>query len=166
MTVDMLKILVTTAILLLVQALILNHIHLFNYATPLLYVYIVLMYPQSFPKWTTLTWSFLVGLCADSFVNTPGVAAASMTFIALLQPYVLGMFAQQDDADNITSTIESLGWEKYSWYALTLIVTYCLIFFTIETFNFFNWLQWLISVGACSALTFLLIIVIENIRKN
>ena len=80
MALDLLKRLLFFAILLVAQALVLNHIHLFNCATPLLYVYLVLLFPRNFPKWAILLWSFALGLCVDSFTNTPGVAAGSMTY--------------------------------------------------------------------------------------
>ena len=54
-------------VLLLVQVLILNHIHLFQIATPLLYVYFVLTFSMDTPKWVVLTSSFGLGLLIDIF---------------------------------------------------------------------------------------------------
>lgn len=42
-----------------------------------------------------------MGLCIDVFANTPGVAAASMTFIGLLQPYLFELFVPRDSADDL-----------------------------------------------------------------
>ena len=89
MNIDFLKRLLLFIVLLLVQVLVLNHIHLFDYATPLLYIYFVISFNRNYPKWTILVWSFLLGLSIDIFANTPGVAASSMTLLGLLQPYVL-----------------------------------------------------------------------------
>ena len=63
------------AVLVLAQALVLNHIHLFGYATPLLYVYFVVSFPRNYPKWGIFLWSFLLALNLDAFSNTPGVSA-------------------------------------------------------------------------------------------
>ena len=71
-------------VLLLVQVLILNHIHLFQIATPLLYVYFVLTFSMDTPKWVVLTSSFGLGLLIDIFANTAGMAAGCMTLIAML----------------------------------------------------------------------------------
>lgn len=69
--------------LLLVQVLVLNHVHLFGYGTPLPYIYFAISFRRGYPKWGVLVWSFLLGLCIDMFSNTPGVAAASMTLAGL-----------------------------------------------------------------------------------
>ena len=85
MTVGVLKTLGTFLVFLLVQVLVLNHVHLFDSATPLLYIYMVLLFPRNYPKWGMLVWAFAMGLGVDMFSNTPGVAAASLTLVALLR---------------------------------------------------------------------------------
>ena len=154
------------AILLLAQVLVLNHIHLFDCATPLLYVYVVLQFRRNYPRWGILLVSFLLGLLVDIFSNTPGVAAASMTFLGFLQPYVLAMFLNRDSDEDLQPSMKSLGFAKFFYYAAVLVVVYCAIFFTIETFSFFNGLLWLECVGGSTMLTILLILAIENSRKR
>ncbi|MGI6231565.1 MAG: rod shape-determining protein MreD [Prevotella sp.] len=166
MNIDFLKRLALFLILLLVQALVLNHIHLFNYATPLLYVYFVLSFRRGYPKWAILLWSFLLGISIDVFSNTPGLAASSMTLIALLQPYTLELFLQREAEDNFQPAICTMGLAKYSLFALIITFVYCLVFFTLETFTFFNALEWLLSVLGSTLLSFILILVIDNLRKE
>ena len=86
MNIEVIRHFFTFLILCLVQALVLNHINLLGCATPLLYVYFIMLFRRNFPKWAILLWSFFIGLCLDVFSNTPGVAAASSTFLGLLQP--------------------------------------------------------------------------------
>lgn len=50
MNLDWVKTLSFFIVLLLVQVLVFNHIHLFGYATPLLYVYFVLPARRGFPN--------------------------------------------------------------------------------------------------------------------
>ena len=87
MNLGLIKGIVAFVVLLLVQALVLNRIHLFNCATPLLYVYVAMLFRRNFPRWAILVSCFTMGLCVDIFSNTPGVAAGAMTLIGLLQPY-------------------------------------------------------------------------------
>ena len=101
MNLNFLKGVLLFAILLLAQVLVLNHIHLFDCATPLLYVYVVLQFRRNYPRWGILLVSFLLGLLVDIFSNTPGVAAASMTFLGFLQPYVLAMFLNRDSDEDL-----------------------------------------------------------------
>lgn len=61
---------VVCLVLVLVQALVLNHIHLFGCAMPLFYVYLVLLYPRNYARWGLLLWGFFLGLVIDIFSNT------------------------------------------------------------------------------------------------
>lgn len=166
MNIDFLRRLLLFVVLLLTQALVLNHIHLFGYATPLVYVYFVISFARNYPKWGMLLWSFLMGLSVDVFSNTPGVAASSMTLLALLQPYVLELVLPRDSEDNLRPGIYTLGLSGYLYFVSTLTFLYCLLFFTIETFSFFNWAQWGLSILGSMVLSVILIIVVENLRKD
>ena len=54
----------------------------------------------------------------------------------------------------------------YANYTIILVVIYCLAFFSLEAFNFYNWVQWLSSIGGSALLTIILILVIENFRSK
>lgn len=164
MSIDLLKRIVTFLILVLVQGLVFNHIHLFNCATPLLYIIMALHFPRNYPRWAVLVWCFVMGLCVDAFANTPGVATLSMTLLGMLQPYLLEVFVPRDSAEDLKPSMRTLGVMSYSWYALLLTFCYALVFFALESFNFFNWLHWLECVGASTLLTFILVLAIENFR--
>ena len=166
MNMEILKRLLAFVLLCLVQALILNRIRLFGFATPLLPVYFVITFHRGYPKWAILTWSFLLGLCLDSFSNTLGVAAASMTLVALLQPYLLEPFVPRDSTDDLKVSVRSLGWGKFASLSFLLVVIYVAVFFTLEAFSFYNWQQWLMCIGGSTAMTYLFILVIENLRSK
>ncbi len=166
MNIDFLWRLLLFVVLLLAQALVLNHIHLFDYATPLLYVYLVASFKRGYPRWGVLVWSFLLGLSVDVFSNTPGLAAASMTFIGVLQPYLLEMFLQRDSAEDLQPSVHTLGFVKYLSFTVLLTLSYCLLFFTLEHFSFFDWAKWGFSILGSTLLTVLLILVVDNMRKT
>lgn len=166
MGVDLLKGVLLFAVLLLLQVLVFNHIHLFGFATPLLYVYIMLLFRRNFAKWCILLSGFLAGLCIDVFSNTPGLASASMTLIGLLQPYVLILFLPRDSADDLQPSLHSLGTSAFLGYSALLVFIYCVTFFSLEAFNFFNWLQWIKCIIGSMVITFILLITIEHIRNT
>lgn len=165
MSIDQVKRIALFVALLLVQALVLNHIHLFDCATPMLYILLVLHFRRNQPRWSALLWSFALGLCVDVFANTPGVAAASMTAMGLVQPYLFELFVPRDSADDLLPSPRTIGVTAYCWYAFIMVFAYCLVFFTLETFNFFNWLQWLECIGGSTVLTYALVMALENFRK-
>lgn len=165
MSIDLVKRFATFVVLVLVQGLVFNHIHLFNCATPLLYIAMVLHFRRNHPRWAVLLWSFMMGLCIDVFANTPGVAAASMTAIGLLQPYLLELFVTRDSAEDLEPSMRTIGVGKYIFYVTVIVLVYNLLFFTLETFNFFNWMQWLMCIGGSSLITLVLILAVENFRQ-
>jgi len=107
MNVDFFRRLLLYIVLILAQVLVLNHIHLFGYATPLLYIYFVISFRRNYPKWAILLWSFMLGLTVDGFSNTPGVAASAMTLVGLIQPYLLELFMQRDSEDDFQPSIRT-----------------------------------------------------------
>lgn len=152
-------------VLLLLQALVLNRIQLFGCAVPLLCVYFVITMRRGTPRWTALLWGFSLGLLVDMFANTPGLTAASMTLAALLQPYLIELFLPRDAEENISASARALGAWRFACLAGIITIVFCLVFFALEAFSFFHWLFWLQCAGASALLTFMLIMVVEGVRK-
>ena len=69
-------------VLILVQTEILNHVHIMGYATPVVFIYYILVLNSETPRKSLLLQAFLLGLCVDVFGNTPGMYAAASTFLA------------------------------------------------------------------------------------
>ena len=150
----------------LAQAVVLGRIHLFNCATPLLYVYFVTQFPRNYPKWAILLWAFMLGLLVDTFSNTPGLAAASLTLIAAIQPYLFELLVPRDSAENLKPSLSTLGAMKYSYYIIILVLLYCVVFYSLELFSFFNLMQWAMCIGGSTAITLLLIFTFEIAKAN
>ena len=166
MAIELLNRLIMFVALWLAQVLILNRIHLFDVATPLLYVFFVITFRRSSPKWQILLWCFALGLLIDVFSNTPGLAAASLTVIAAIQPYYLELYVPRDSADNLQPSLRALGPLKYTYYVLPLVLVYCLLFYTLEMLSFSNVLYWLLCVVSSTALTLLLIFTVEIGKRD
>lgn len=166
MTTDSLKRIALFLVFVLAQALMLGGIHLFNCATPLLYVYFVMMFPRNYPKWALLLWSFTMGLLIDVLFNTPGLAAASLTLIAAIQPYLLEAFTTQDSAENLEPTLKTLGWEKYTVYAVMTVLIFCVVIYSLEMFSFFNLLHWAMCVIGSTLITLVFIFTFEIARSK
>ena len=154
------------ALFFLAQVLVFGRIHLFHYATPLFYVYFVAMFPRNHEKWAILVWSFLLGLCVDIFSNTPGLAAASLTVIAAIQPYYLELYVPRDSADNLKPSMKTLGPVKFAYYIVPIVLVYCLLFYSLEMLTFFNAFYWLMCVVGSAIITLLLIFTLEIGRGN
>lgn len=165
MAADTLRRALVFVVMCLTQALVFNRIHLFGCASVLLYVYFVIMIPRNYPRWATLLWSFFLGLGVDVFSNTPGMSAASLTLIGLVQPYLLTLFVPREAPENMKTAVSTLTFSKFLTFAAMLVFLHCLVFFTIESFGFFNWTQWAMNIVGTTLLTFVLLMTLETIRK-
>jgi rod shape-determining protein MreD len=153
-------------VLLVVQVLVLNHVWLLNVATPLLYVYFAITFPRNSEKGEVLVWCFLLGLLIDIFSNTPGLAASALTLIGMIQVYLVELFIPRDSAENIEVSAATLGWGKFTTLSGILTLIYCLLFFLLEAFNFFDWQLWLLRTLCSAALSLVMMLAIESIRSK
>lgn len=113
MKIELINRLVMFVALFVAQVLILNHVHLLGVGTPLLYVYFIITFRRNFPKWLVLVSSFLLGLLIDIFSNTPGLAASTMTLVALAQAYLIDLVAPRDSAEDLEASAKVLGASKF-----------------------------------------------------
>ena len=103
----------------------LNNIHLFGSATPMLYVWFPLTFHRNTPHWAALLWSFALGLAIDVFSNTPGLAAGSLTLIGMMQPYLLELFVPRDSVEEMEVSASTLGLGKYALLCAILLIVFC-----------------------------------------
>ena len=154
-------------LLLALQIFVFNHIHLAGYATPMPYVYFLLILPGNTPRWLYLTIGFVVGLLLDLFTNTPGVTAASLCAIGLVCPLLLNAFSPKDKSDEtLLPSANSMEWGNFLKYAFSICMLHCIIFFGIEAFSFLHTTPLLISILSSTFLTFLIVAGIESIRDR
>lgn len=154
-------------LLLFLQVLVFNHIHLMGYATPLPYVFFLLILPSATPRWFYVLSGFVLGLLIDLFTNTPGMAAAALCACGLAAPGLLTAFAPADkDGDEFSPSAKTMKWGGFLRYATALTLLHCTLFFTIEAFSLSDWQTLLIKIGAGTLLTLLLITALELLRSR
>ena len=166
MKIELINRLVMFVALFVAQVLILNHVHLLGVGTPLLYVYFAITFRRNFPKWLVLVSCFLLGLLIDVFSNTPGLAASTMTLVALAQTYLIELVAPRDSAEDLEASAKVLGASKFVTLSALLTLLYCLVFFALEAFNFFDVLLWLARSVISFVLTMVLILAVESVRSR
>lgn len=165
MNIEILKRIGFMLVLIIVQVTLLSRIHLFDCATPLLFIYFIVLTPLMSPHWVNLPLAFILGFSIDAFSNTPGLAATALPLMAFIQPYALTALADCEKGDNFYPSLQSMGWLKFSSYVFFLVAVFCLIFFLLEVFSFFNWQQWLMSTLGSMLITLIFIYVLELARR-
>lgn len=153
-------------ILSLVQVLILNKIHLFGYATPMLYVWFILTMESTEGRNKVMLWAFALGLVMDIFGNTLGIHAAATTALAFIRPLLIRLFFIRNEGEPFTPGIRSMGGAAFMGYALLGIALHHCIVFGLEYFSFTHPLQLGISIVSSSLFTMLFVMAIERLRQR
>ena len=154
-------------VLVAAQMLVFNHVHLFGYATPLPFVYFLLLFPLGTERWEILVWGFVCGLLTDIVSLTPGVGAAAMTLTAFVQPPLLKLMVPKDAVEDLRPGYSTIGFWVYVRYALILTLVFAMTYFAVLAFNFQHFLDLFVSFVSSWALTFLLCLIFEGFyRKN
>ena len=148
-------------ILLFFQVLVFNHIHLMGYITPLVMGYMVVCFRHNSSRISVLTWGFITGLLFDIFSNTAGMASASCTLIAMVQPLILKMFTPRDAADDFKPSFLTLGFWNYILYTFLVMLILHGAFYLLDAFTLADWILTLTSILGGSVLTTIIIVFIE-----
>lgn len=153
-------------LLLVVQLLVLNHLHLFGYATPLIIGYMIICFETGVSRMSLLWWGFSMGMLYDIFSNTMGMAAASCTLLAMMKPYILKFFMPRDIVESFKPTIQNMGLARYIWYSLSCMGVLHFSFYFLEAFSLKDLLLTIGAMIGGSVLATLISVCVEYIVHN
>lgn len=149
-------------LLVIAQALIFNHIMLFNVSMSFVFIYVIISLPMNLKTDRLLTWAFLGGLAVDIFSDTPGLNSLACTLLAIMKRPVLYAYIPRDDhTKNIVPSLRNLGFSVYSKYLVTMSTLYCAIVFIIEYFSFADVKEIVIMTVSSTLFTSLVLMAID-----
>jgi rod shape-determining protein MreD len=154
------------ALILGVQLLLLNHIHLFGYATPVVLAYLTLTMRRGTSRVAMLLWGFCIGLLYDMASNTMGMAMATCTLLAMLQPVLLKLFAPADAPEDMRPTMRSMGARPYLLYALFTMLLFHIVFYALDAFTLSNWPVTLMAIGCSTVMAFLFVVIVQLLTNS
>ncbi len=132
------KNLIRFIILILLQLLLLNNIHLSQLGiTPQLYILFLILLPIETPRTLSLFFAFALGLAIDIPSDTGGLHTFSAVFLAFLRPGILNLLAPRSGYNSTSKprvSIMGLGW--FAKYAAVLICIHHIAFFLLEALSF------------------------------
>ncbi|MEQ8924174.1 MAG: Rod shape-determining protein MreD [Fulvivirga sp.] len=121
----------------LVQALILQNVVLFDKAFCLAYVAFLLCLPVDIGILMGLLLGFITGLSVDIFYDTLGMHAFACVFIMFIRSYWLNMITPQGGYDvGSLPTINLNGWQWMLGYIFPIVFVHHLVLFYIEASSF------------------------------
>lgn len=152
--------------LLFVQALVLNQVAVFGYATPLLFVYFVVKLPLTLHRNWALLLAFVYGMVLDAFTQSYGLQTSALVTVAFLRPYVATLFVSKDEATDSLPSANTFGRAKFYRYAGVLVLVNHL---WVAMLNYWEWQEAArLAVHALlsSLITMVLVIACEGIWRE
>ena len=171
-------------VLVIAQALVFNHIHLWGYATPMPYVFVLLILRHGTRRHAGRgahcvdakprheahhhiqpPRGAVAGLCIDAVSTTPGVAAGALTLTGLCTPGVLQFFAPDDKLEeDFLPGARTMTWSGFLKFAAALSFVTVAGFHLLESFTFFRVVALLLNIGGSFVLTLAFVATFERVR--
>ena len=122
-------------VVIIVQVVLLNHLHFTPLLTPMLYVWCLLMLPVKLPKWAELLIGFGLGLLMDISTNTLGLQTFSCVLIAFLRPMILRNAVPDWERLLASPTMHEIGWGAYLKTVIPLTFLHHSIVILMQNFS-------------------------------
>lgn len=163
---EWIKQIVRALILVLLQVLLFNHLHIASWGFPMVYILILINMPTQMPKWVDMLIGFAIGCVMDMWSNTLGVNIAACVAISYLRPIILRNTMQ--DAERIKGEVRSsnIGIGEYMKCLVILTLTHHFLVFSLETWNFAHWWIILLQTLLSSIMTITILIGYDRLRRN
>lgn len=144
------------------QAIVFNHLILFDVAVPLVFIYLIVFLPVTLGTNLSVTLGFLAGFFLDIFCDTPGVNALCSTIVSFSRKSIFHLYvSMDDDLAGRSPSAHTMGMAAFMKYLLTITALYCAIDFTVEAFQFFNFRLLVLRILASTAYSFILLYAID-----
>lgn len=157
-------ILIWIPLLIIVQALIFNHICLFGYAVPFVFIYGLLRLPVSMSKERAFTIGFITGFVLDIFSDTYGLNALCCTILMALRCPIAILFISRDkELLEFAPSIQTYGIATFSKYIFTTSLIFCTLILFIESLDTIIISRLCYKVLASTLLSFVLILGLDSL---
>jgi rod shape-determining protein MreD len=152
--------------LVLLQALVLNQMHIGGYATPFLYIYFILKFDSRVGRNELMLWSFALGLAVDTLGNTPGMNAAAATCLAFFRMPMLRLVTLRDVEEGFRPGTDSMGMSAFMRYAWMACILFCTVLWLIDDFSIRHILHLIFKIFTSTLSTMLCVICIESLGRK
>jgi rod shape-determining protein MreD len=140
-----------------------NEIHLFGFATPLLYVYFIIKLPVNLNRNAVFLLSALIGLLIDLLSFTLGINMLAGIFVGFFRFYFLKLFAPRDVFESYSPSFSTFGRALFLRYAALMILLHQLVLFVAESFSLFEPGLLVLRIVGSFILTMLFIFAFESV---
>lgn len=140
-----------------IQEVIFNHINLFGFVNPMIYVVFVFVFPVYKSKTSILWTSFILGLLIDMLTNEGGIHTFSLVFVSYFRLFLLRFVKGSSLGDDDTLDILQIGNSiQVIWILIVSFIHHFLVFI-LEQFSFHRFGFVMLKTFLTTILTSLLI---------
>lgn len=159
---NMLSAVISFALYILAQVLLLKNFVLFNTTFCFLYVGFLLLFSLETGAILLMIIAFFTGLTIDIFYDTPGINASASVLIAFLRPHWLSMITPRGGYEEISvPSIKNVDAIWFTIYALPLIFIHHFAMFYLEAGGFSMFFFTFLKVFTSTLFTFFIIILTQ-----
>lgn len=157
-------------ILLLVQATVMNHVRLFGYFTPILYLYPLFKLPIQTPRWVSVMLGGLLGFGLDILMNTIGLNLAVGALIGVIRTPLLHSTIDEEmleeESSIIVPSFGTLSVGKYMLYLLVLTIVQISSLMLLEAFSVNIYAHVLPNIIGSSIVSYILFLIFDVFFTN
>ena len=156
-------------VLLTVQIVICQHVCLFGYMTPALFLLALFLLPLELPLSLQYLIGFATGFVVDAFAHTLGVSTFSCTLMMFVRPYIVRFlngtnFNRFENIERPVPGVKDCHWILL--YTLILTSIYQVVSVLLETMTFRNFGHTFLVMLGNTVLTVFVILCVEYIFYN
>lgn len=144
--------------LILLQVVVFNHINLFGFINPMIYIAWIFLFPFRKNISLLLVLSFVLGLSVDFFSDSGGINAAATLFIAFIRLPILKLVLNKSDFDYYSFNLRTISFSKAFLFITVLTIIHHLIVFSLAYFSFNDVISVISNTLSTSVFTIILII--------
>lgn len=149
----------------LLQVVVFNQLHLFG-GIALIYLLPLIKMPVQMNRSLQILLGFICGLVIDIFSNTLGMNALVCTLVMWLRMPILHMFIVADELKTGFPSASKIGLLVFLRYAFSIVLTYALALYLIESFSLFNIVPLLIHIIITVILTMAFVFALEVVTAS
>lgn len=149
----------------LLQVVVFNQLHLFG-GIALIYLLPLIKMPVQMNRSLQILLGFICGLVIDIFSNTLGMNALVCTLVMWLRMPILHMLIVADELKTGFPSASKIGLLVFLRYAFSIVLTYALALYLIESFSLFNIVPLLIHIIITVILTMAFVFALEVVTAS
>lgn len=151
-------------LLLALQILVCNHIYVFGFINPNVYLLAILLLPITLPKSAQYAIGFTTGLIVDIFDLTLGIHAVATLALIALRPWIIKLLSvNKIKTEEIIPTPKTKDFSWLLYYTLIMVFIHQTFTSLLEIWSFNRFGMTFLSILINTAITTLLILCIEYI---